>query len=177
MQIGISLAPINSSDLEKLRAWRNDYTIWQWCRQNDVISDVEHAAWFERQSKDPATRMYKIQRRLSSAVETIGACGFTSIDQLNRRAEFSLYIGPEFQRQGAGAQSLSVLLMHGFQNLGLNVIWGESFAGNPAIRMFEKLGFEAEGNRRDFYFRDGRFIDAHLFSIRRDEWISRQSQS
>lgn len=171
MQIGLNLATIDFADLDRLRAWRNDHEIWRWCRQFDLITEGEHRAWFDRQATDPTCRMYKVQRRVASAVETVGVCGLTSIDQLNRRAEFSLYIGPEFQKQGLGRQALAILLQHGFQNLGLNVIWGESFEGNPAAKMFEKLGFQKEGTRRQFYFRDGRFIDADLYSITREEWI------
>jgi ribosomal-protein-alanine N-acetyltransferase len=95
----------------------------------------------------------------------LGVCGLTSMDLINRRAEFSLYIGPEFQGQGFGKNALKTLLAHGFRNYGLNRIWGESFEGNPAIAMFESLGFEPEGIRKEFYFKGGKFIDAYLFSI------------
>jgi RimJ/RimL family protein N-acetyltransferase len=100
----------------------------------------------------------------------VGVAGLTSIDRLARRAEFSLYIGPEHHGEGYGRKALIALFTKGFRDLGLNLIWGESFDGNPAIRLFESLGMIREGTRRDFYFKDGRFIDAHLFSIRSTEW-------
>jgi RimJ/RimL family protein N-acetyltransferase len=170
MNITLELLPVDSTDLEQLRSWRNDHRIWRWCRQSDLISDVEQKAWFERQAKDPTIRMYKAVRAVGSHVETVGVCGLTSIDQMNRRAEFSLYVAPELHKQGLGAKILALLLQHGFLNLGLNVIWGETFDGNPAWKMFEKLGFEKEGIRRQFYFKGGRFIDAHLYSITRESW-------
>ena len=172
MNVTISLAPLDSTDCEQIREWRNDYSIWRWTRQNDLISDVDQTAWFERQAKDPTIRMYKLVQTVGDHAQTVGVCGLTSIDHANSRAEFSLYIAPKFQKQGLGSRGLSVLLRHGFMNLGLNLIWGETFDGNPAAQMFEKLGFQKEGTRRQFYWKDGRFIDAHLYSITRAEWIS-----
>ena len=138
----------------------------RWCRQSDVISDVEQAAWFSRQSADPTIKMYAV----TAQGGIVGVAGLTSIDRLARRAEFSLYIGPEHHGEGYGRKALVALFTKGFRDLALNLIWGESFDGNPAIRLFESLGMIREGTRRDFYFKDGRFIDAHLFSIRSTEW-------
>jgi hypothetical protein len=81
-----------------------------------------------------------------------------------------LYIGPEHQGQGLGEAALQALCDHGFNVLNLNSIWGEAFDGNPAIKMFERVGFKPEGRRRQFYFREGRYIDAILFSLLRDEY-------
>lgn len=180
----VSLAPLDSSDLGMVRIWRNDWRIMQWTRQYDYISDAEQIRWFNRQSEDPTIRMYKVQ--LTSTVKgdgdkdvrrthTAGVAGLTSIDMKNRRAEFSLYIAPDLHGKGLGRAALQSLLKHAFTNLGLNLVWGETFDGNPAARMFEKLGFKKEGTRRQFYFRNGRFIDAHLYSITAEEFHERFS--
>lgn len=151
-------------------SWRNDHRIWQWCRQNDLISDAEQLAWFEKQSKDNTIKMYKTTVKTKDKYVAVGVCGFTSIDMTNRRAEFSLYISPNFQGNSFGKKALNCLLTHGFKNLGFNTIWGEVFDGNPAINMFYALGFKHEGTRREFYFRDGKFINAELISIKASEW-------
>jgi ribosomal-protein-alanine N-acetyltransferase len=105
----------------------------------------------------------------------VGVAGLTSLSFANRRAEFSLYIAPKYHRHGLGKMALRLLLLHGFSNLGLNVIYGETFDGNPAAKMFESLGFVKEGTRRDFYWKDGKWLDAHLYSLKREEWTSQAS--
>lgn len=165
---GVYLGPLDSHHNELIRSWRNDYEIWRWCRQNDLISDIDQAKWFERQSKDPSIKMYGV---FSNIDELVGVCGLTSIDQVNRRAEFSLYIGVNHQEQGYGRKALKILLQHGFKNLGLHQIWGETFEDNPAASMFESLGFKHDGTRRSFYFKDGKFIDCHLYSVFESELV------
>ncbi len=171
--ITIELGTIDREDLPQLRTWRNDWRIWKWTRQNDLINEVHHAEWFERQAKDPTVRMYKLIMKAGGDTHTVGVAGLTSLDWQNRRAEFSFYIAPNWQRMGLAKMGLPVLFAHGFENLGLNVIWGETFDGNPAAGVFEKIGMVKEGTRRSFYWKDGRYIDAHLYSVTREEWDAR----
>lgn len=165
---GVSLGPVDRAHLERMRAWRNDPRIFSWCRQNGQISDLDQERWFEKQNSDPSIRMFLIYGE--SQTLPIGVCGLTSIDLVNRRAEFSLYIAPDKQQMGFGRAALKTLLHWGFKMLGLNIIWGETYEGNPARSLFESLGFKYEGTRREFYYRDGKFTDAHLLSLRSDEW-------
>ena len=44
------------------------------------------------------------------------------------------------------------------------------FTGNPAsARVLEKCGFVQEGYLRKHYLKDGKFIDARLFGLLREE--------
>lgn len=168
----VCLRTIGHSDIHKLREWRNDYRVWRWCRQNDLISDTDHRNWFDSLPSRKDVKMYLIVDA-KDTLEGVGVCGLTSIDPVNRRAEFSLYIDPDKHNEGYGAAALWTLLSHGFLNLGLNSIWGETFDGNHALKMFERLGFKREGTRRQFYFRQGKFIDAHLVSMLASEFLGR----
>jgi len=154
------------SDANVILKWRNDYKIYQWCRQQDILRAYQHVKWMERQAVDENMRMYGIMFQ----EHLIGVCGLTDMNSLHRRAEFSLYIDPEWQEQGLGKNALKTLLSHGFSTFGLHSIFGETFAENPAIGMFEHLGFKKEGTRRDFYWKSGKFIDAHLYSMLFSEW-------
>ena len=164
-----SLISIDRSDLKKLREWRNCYSIWKWCRQFDVISELDQERWFEKINKSPDIRMYVITDKEKKL--RVGVCGLTDIDHVNRRAEFSLYIAPEYQRNGYAKDALKTLFCHGFDNLNLHIIWGETMEGNKALGLFKKLGMKEEGFRRDFYFKDGNYIGATLVSIKNDEFF------
>lgn len=165
--LGVTLRAIDEIPLEILREWRNDYRIWRYCRQNDIISKFRQNEWKEKIIGDPSIQMYSI---FDCNNQGIGVCGLTGLDLVNRHAEFSLYIAPTFQGQGNGKNALKTLISHGFNTYGLEVIWGESFDHNPATKIFTDIEMKQEGTRRHFYFREGGFIDAHLFSILRSEW-------
>jgi RimJ/RimL family protein N-acetyltransferase len=165
----IKLAPISYQEFGSVTwKWRNDYSIWKWCRQNDLLSYKSHAAWFDKIGDDPTIKMYSI---IDFKGTCVGICGLTDIDRVNQRAEFSLYIGPEYQRLGHAKAALKTLLSHGFLNQNLNVIWGETFEGNHAFEMFLCLGMTHEGCRQDFYYKDGKFIDANLVSITKNQFM------
>jgi len=163
---GVVLGALNSTHADKIREWRNDPRIMRWCRQKDLISDIEQVRWFEAQDVDPKIKMYSVFK----GSDLIGVCGFTSIDMLARHAEFSLYIAPSFQRKGYGTKALRTLFKHGFNSLGLEQIWGEVLEGNPAINTFQGLGMKVDGKRRSVYFKEGKLWDSTLVSILRDEW-------
>lgn len=170
------------------REWRNHKFVQRWCRQYTLIDEKSHAQWLERISNDPTIKMYGIAHVKETGVPKhpynpifpnyltqeeftpVGVCGLTSINRVNQSAEFSLYIAPMFQRQGFGEKALRLLLDHGFKSHNLNRIWGETFDGNPAAKTFEKLGMKKEGTLRSSYFRDGKFIDSHIYAILRSEW-------
>jgi len=182
----MKLRRIEKSDLSLLRQWRNDPRIYSWCRQNNLISEIDQEKWFIKQNDDPTIRMFcflnEHEPEISNGSEwghsckhtpecIIGVCGLTDIDLVNRRAEFSLYVAPEFQGKGYARGVLKLLFEHGFDDLNLNLIWGETFAFNPAQYLFEKIGMKRDGVRRDFYFKGGEYIDAILYSIKREEWV------
>lgn len=158
------LRPIDEGDLELLRSWRNDTRINRWCRQSLPISSIDQHNWYVAYHKDNSIKMFAIEHDGM----LIGCSGLTSIDLVNRRAEFSLYVEPKQQGKGLAREALIELLKIGFNCLGLNRIYGEVFQGNSAIELFKRVGFELEGTRKQFYFKHGVFIDAHIISITKE---------
>ncbi len=158
---GVRMRRIDERDLAFLFVSRNNPEVYKWCRQNSPLHWESHQEWFKWQRTDPDTEMFTV----ISDNGPIGAAGLTSIDKVNGRAEFSLYIAQEHWGNNYGSQALKTLFAWGFGALRLNRVWGESFDGNPAIDLFKSLGMEFEGVRYDYYFRSGSYVDAHLFSI------------
>lgn len=151
-------------NLEDARQDRNESEVWKFCRQHTLISLNEQTRWHERQSLDPSIKMFGIYR--DPFPRQIGICGFTSIDYLNRNAEFSLYIRKDARGCNYGENALKSLVRHGFEDWGFNRIWGEVFDFNEAGKsIFNKIGFRKEGTLRETYWKKGRFIDSDIISI------------
>jgi RimJ/RimL family protein N-acetyltransferase len=167
----VKLDAINTDDLHKIRLWRNKPEVYEWCRQNDLISDYKQKKWYVSQANNDAVRMFMVKDGTNYPV---GVCGLTSIDWVNSRAEFSLYIDPKARGKGLARAGLKTLFDYGFKTLGLNLIWGETFEGNPAHKLFESLKMKKDGVRRQFYFKDGRYINATLYSVTSKEWVDNE---
>lgn len=161
------LRRVKESDLEKLFAYRNDPSIMKWCRQYAPLHWENHLSWYKWQATNNAVSMFTIVDELGDAV---GVCGLTDIDYVNRRAEFSCYVAKSYQGRGIAKQALKDLFKIGFHSMGLNRIWGETYDENPAINLFRKMGMVEEGLRKEFYYRDGRYIDCHLISLSRQRF-------
>jgi len=169
----INLRRIREDDLLEIFNARNDPDIYKWCRQTSPLHWNDHVRWYERQSSDPSLDMFAIEHCETTFFtwELIGVTGLTSIDLQNGNAEFSCYIFPEEQGKGYAKKALKSLFNHGFNSLGLHLIWGETFDGNKALSLFmDHLGMNKDAIRREFYFRDGKWIDSILVSITSDEW-------
>lgn len=161
---------------KEAREWRNHRDIWQWCRQNTLIAAENQKTWLDKIHSDPTIKMFGVVSHLSRTPEPVGVCGFTSIDYANRSAEFSLYIAPGEQGRGYGWKALELLLMHGFLDWGFKRIWGEVFEGNPALAMFERVGFIKDGTLRSSYWKGGTWIDSHMISMLDSEWVKKMNQ-
>jgi len=166
---GVKLGTIDSKDLELYRTWRNKYNIRKWCRQTGLIAEADQIYWYEKQVKDPTIKMYSIYGE-HDLKRPVGVCGLTDICTVNSKAEFSCYIAPEHQNMGYANKSLKTLFSHGFADLNLNIIWGETFKGNKAAQLFEKLGMIKEGELRQRYYKNGTYIDSIMYSMLRFEW-------
>jgi RimJ/RimL family protein N-acetyltransferase len=146
---------------------RNKREVWDWCRQYTLISELEQEAWFKSIHSNPTIKMYSLRR---TGLQ-MGVCGFTSIDKHNRSAEFSLYINANSQGNGYGELGLRTLIKHGFEDWGFKRIWGEVFAGNPAMKIFERVGFTKEGELRSSYWRKGKWINSTIISLLDEEYL------
>ncbi|OHV84184.1 GNAT family N-acetyltransferase [Rhizobium sp. LCM 4573] len=77
-------------------------------------------------------------------------------------ASLGMGVHDDFRGRGIGSALLSALLETADNWLNLRRIELTVFTDNqPAIRLYEKLGFAKEGHLREFAFRDGGYVDAY----------------
>lgn len=83
----------------------------------------------------------------------------------------SLAIAKEYQSQGYGYAALQMVLAFAFQELNLHRLQLTVFSYNqPAIALYEKLGFKREGVYREFVQRQGDRHDMYLYGLLCHEW-------
>ncbi|MFE9534949.1 GNAT family N-acetyltransferase [Streptomyces sp. NPDC006691] len=93
-------------------------------------------------------------------------------DPGNESCNFRICLVPGTRGSGLGTEATRLIVGYGFEELGLYRISLEVYAFNPrARRVYEKVGFVAEGVLRDALLWEGERVDATVMSILAPEWF------
>ena len=101
----------------------------------------------------------------------IGHVSLHDIDHLNRNAFLGVFIGDEKHRgKGYGAEVIQLAIDFGFKTLNLHNIMLSVHADNSAaIACYKKAGFRETGRRREWVFKDGKYVDKIYMDILESE--------
>ena len=138
--------------------------------------DVERLrAWYGSRNAQTDRLDLAVVDRASGAC--VGEVVLYEWDRYNRSCTFRTLIGPAGRDRGLGTEAVRLVVGYGFERLGLHRISLEVFAFNPrARRVYEKVGFVAEGVLRQV-LRDGdEWVDATVMSILADEWAAHRGR-
>ncbi|MGC1213649.1 MAG: GNAT family protein [Micromonospora sp.] len=134
--------------------------------------DVERLrAWYGSRNAQTDRLDLAVVDRSSGAC--VGEVVLYEWDAHNNSCTFRTLIGPTGRDRGLGTEASRLVVGYGFERLGLHRISLEVFAFNPrARRVYEKVGFVAEGVLRQV-LRDGdEWVDATVMSILAPEWAA-----
>jgi diamine N-acetyltransferase len=168
----VYLRPAERDDIARFVEWFSDYGTTRTLGLRSPVSAALEEQWFERMLADQGKTGYHFVACLLADDRPIGTVGFYELDLVNGSAGLGISIGREQDRgKGHGSDCLRALLAFGFRFLRLERVWLDVYDFNPrARRVYERIGFVAEGVLRHAIFREGRHVDVHRMSILADEW-------
>jgi len=168
----VTLRELERTDLTAVNAWRADYSLVELLGGNfrHVGSEVD-GRWFDAYLA-ARTNNVRLAICLKETGEIVGVVYLTSIDWLNRSAEFSIQIGARSARgRGIGESATRQMLRHAFLDLNLRRISLTVLLSNKrALRLYERVGFKAEGLFRQALFKDGAYLDVASMALLSDEF-------
>ncbi|MFH1777832.1 MAG: GNAT family protein [Candidatus Omnitrophota bacterium] len=105
----------------------------------------------------------------------IGIAGLHAMNPLVHSAEYRIMIGEkDYWSKGYGTEANSLIVAYGFDKLNLHKVYLGVNADNVgAVKSYEKTGFKREGVLRDEIYRNGRYYDAVVMSILREEFYGK----
>jgi diamine N-acetyltransferase len=159
-------------DIALFVRWMNDWRTARTLAIRAPMSIASEEQWFERMLADQGRSGYFFVACQLADDRPIGTIGLFELDMANGSAGLGISIGdPADTGRGLGSDMLRSLLEFGFGQLRLERIWLDVYDINPgARRVYERVGFVAEGVLRHATFREGRYLDVHRMSILADEW-------
>ncbi len=146
---GVRLREVVSTDLETVRAWRNDESHRRWFFDSSEISEAQQRAWWNGYLTDEADALFVIEAEGSRAVGTLG---LEEIDREAGTAKLGRFLVASPDDASLGSLAVSALLDYAFQTLGLQRVWLEvKEAHADAIALYESCGFAVEGTQVDAF--------------------------
>jgi len=169
----IYLRALELEDNKILSKWRNDRKLTDKLGGNIFfVSTYREKEWVEKAIENDKRDLHlAIVKRENNTF--IGMVNLTSIDHVNKKAEFSIFIGDKKQMgKGYGKQATNLILQYAFNELNLNKVWLSVLkTNNKARKLYEIIGFKNDGVLRNNVYKNGSYHDFYLMSILKNEFI------
>jgi RimJ/RimL family protein N-acetyltransferase len=171
----VYLRPLEPVDARQVAPWVNDPEVRYHLLRYRPMNLPSEEDFLAKVAKDEHSVVLGIVVKDSDRL--IGAAGLNDIDERSRHAQFGIVIGTRDEwGKGHGTEATGLLVRHAFETLNLNRVWLIVYEDNlRGIRAYEKVGFQKEGVLRQYIFRAGRYWDAIVMAILRQDWEERPS--
>lgn len=168
----VRLTAVTSADMPAITRWWDDPSFLRLYNTAPAIprNDDQLSRRFDLSQTSPDVFLFAI--RLIDEDELIGLLEMDGVDWPHRTTFLSIGIGEARHRGlGYGHEAMRLALNFAFNELNLHRVCLTVFSYNePAIALYEGLGFTREGTFREHVERDGRRFDMYLYGILRREW-------
>lgn len=140
-----------------------------------VRDETQLRTWYStRRVQDDRLDLAVVEQ---STGHVIGEAVLNEWDPGNESCSFRICLVPGIRGHGLGTEATRLIVGYGFEQLGLHRISLEVYAFNPrARRVYEKVGFVAEGVLRDALLWEGKRVDAMVMAILAPEWFEHRGR-
>lgn len=168
----IILRAIEVDDLKQLQSWANDpdiqYMLGGWHFPTNM-NDQKN--WHDSLSCNSNNQRFMI---VNEENMVIGMSNLININFKDGNAEHGLLLDENYRGRGYGYNVVLAMMNYAFNELRLNRLETTIIANNAAsIHLFSnKCGWQKEGVLRNWYFRQGKFIDKIYLGILKEEFLN-----
>jgi len=152
--------------IRKTRAEDAPY-LTQWLAEPGILR------WFpmiDQREIEDAVRIWMSYTKLHAGItaEVEGApCGMANLyiqpfKKISHQCLFSIIVSEKMRGKGIGAQLIAHLKKMAKEEFRIEVLHLEVYAGNPAMRLYERSGFKEYGRHPEFLKEQGTYIDKIL---------------
>jgi diamine N-acetyltransferase len=154
----IRLRPLERNDLHFVHQINNNSSIMRYWFEEPYEAYVELVQLYDRHIHDQSERRFIIE---NGEGDMVGLVELVEINYIHRRGEFQIIIAPAWQgkKYGEGATRLAINYAFGVLNLYKLYLFVDK-ENKKAIRIYEKCGFQKEGELTGEFFVNGVYRDA-----------------
>ena len=105
--------------------------------------------------------------------ELIGAVGYNNYMPEVQKAEFALWMLPDYMGQGIGSEASAKVIQYGFSTLDLHRIEALIETPNQGIKkLLQKFNFKHEGTLRETEYKNDQYIDLEMYALLKREYAT-----
>ncbi|MCP3028817.1 GNAT family N-acetyltransferase [Halobacillus sp. A5] len=173
----VRLGPVTDEHLEQISTWFNHSLF---LRRFDAAAAQPRSYDSLKQWRDDTGE--SDNSFLFSICDGESLIGYVELDGIlwnQRNGWVGIAIGDaDHQGKGYGSEAMELLINYAFDELNLHRLQLTVFEYNqPALWLYEKLGFTYEGAQREFILRDGEAYDMFIYGLLAREWRGRNEKN
>jgi len=168
----IKIESLKKEQIEELRKMRNLPDVWKNLSNPFEINELEQERWFTTQSLDPSKQYFTLMifNPETTEFDMVGCVWYDEWDRTNSSCRVGLFIHPYFHRRKIGKRSLEAFIEFLQKDMNIHRIWLLVMRENKiAKKLYDRLGFLAEGIQFEAIFRNGVWHDYVMMSLLRRE--------
>jgi UDP-4-amino-4,6-dideoxy-N-acetyl-beta-L-altrosamine N-acetyltransferase len=161
---------VEEKHLVKLKQWINNPNVHDFIQPRTPLTIDEIRKKYLSTPSEMKNIHYII---LSGDKIPVGVVSLKNLHFVNRRAEFSIFIGEdEYRGKGYGKCATIEILKFAFVKLNLNKVFLEVYEFNKnAVELYKKIGFNIEGNLKSHSYKNGKYRNLLIMGIFRDDFL------
>lgn len=169
MANAIKLRTLEKEDLTFLHKLFNNPNIMMYWFSESYMSMELLKNNYEKNQDNPRNREFLLTNDIE---ERLGFVGLYAIEQRHRNAEFAIILDPRHQGKGYASKATQLAMDYAFTVLNLHKLYLiVDKANEKAVHIYEKAGFQTEGEMVEHFFIDGDYHDGMMMRIfQRDYW-------
>lgn len=163
----VNLRTIEEEDLEFIRDEFNNPAVWKNLSVSRPQNLEQEREFFEQViSGDEGVHL-----AISKGEEMKGIISLEPHENDGEVAEIGIWIAEDFQGKGFGTEASELITDHAFNHLNYHKVAARAYEGNRGSnRIWEKLGFEKEGEFREQVYIEGSYCNVNYYGILEEEW-------
>lgn len=165
----VYLRPTEKEDIDYLLTLMKNPEIMDYWFSEPYTNKEKFTASFDERQKDDSLRQFIAY----ADDEKIGYTSLFHINPRHRTAVFAIMLDQNSQGKGYAEEVVRSVVDYGFYQLNLNKITLDVVDFNEkAVHIYQKVGFEVEGEKRQQYFIKGTYHNSLSMGLLREKYES-----
>ncbi len=168
--IHVKLRALEPTDVDLLYAWENDTTIWEVSNTLAPFSRFQIEEYVLNAHQDIFTaKQLRLMVELAEPGKDpipAGTIDLFDFDPLHHRAGVGILIREPYRAKGVALEAMTAFIQYAFNTLHLHQLYCNISPDNAtSLHLFEKLGFEKCGIKKEWVHDGQRWQDEWMFQM------------